>query len=657
MNDLAARLLNMGEYYAAGFCETPERDRFYRYALAQARFYENVPLPDYNGGALYPRGALALPSASVVPGYSFTFNADLDGLRKKDSECADVFSRELSLSPRVSGPHTVGGNLYTHSIPNYGRVLREGLNEYRRRVGRLPEGDFRDGLYVLLDGIEALRARAVAHISASGAKPELIEALERVPFEPARTLYEALVCWNFIFYVDGADNPGRLDYELIKYYNGEDITGELREFFQNADDNGSWSGALGPDYNPLTLQCLIAIKGMRRPSLELRITKSMPDQIWRAAAEALETGCGQPALYCEENYQKALRERFPAIPESDLKEFNGGGCTETMLAGISNVGSLDAGVNLPLVFASVAEKSLGDCPRFEDFFERVVDESKKTIADVLNRVNEARRLRAAYRPQPVRTLLIDDCIDRGRDFNDGGARYAWSVINLAGLITVAESLIAIRYAVYEKKLVSAGDLLAGLGDDNPALRRALENAPHYGVDDERADGLASEYVNRILDAFEGVACYPSGCFLPSSIQFTTYGDAGKNVPATPDGRKAGAPLNDSMGAVHGRDVSGPTALLNSVSKLPLKRMLGTPVLNLRLEKAHISKALKPLARAFFDNGGMQMQISCVSHADMLAAIEHPEQYGNLIVRIGGYSEYFTRLSPELQATIIARTAH
>ena len=142
-----------------------------------------------------------------------------------------------------------------------------------------------------------------------------------------------------------------------------------------------------------------------------------------------------------------------------------------------------------------------------------------------------------------------------------------------------------------------------------------------------------------------------------SNQFDTYAFAGLEVRATPDGRNAGEPLCDSCGAIAGRDKFGPTALLNSVASLRLDLVLGTPVTNLRISKANLPGCLKPLVTSFFENGGVQLQVTCASREGLEDALIHPEKHENLIVRIGGYSEYFTRLSRTLQETVIARTEY
>lgn len=332
LQEYSARFFAQGEPYAGGFYEFPERDRFYRFARAQRRYWEAVPIAEYDGGGLYPCGPVRGGSYRVFPSYSYTFEVDWHGLREDGKQNPaengwqeQLLREEYSQLPLLPPPHTVGGNLYTHSLPNYGRIEAEGLDSYQQRVEALPAGDFRDGLLEVLEGIRIYHRRVLERLRGAKGPERLLSALERVPFSPAESLYEALVCRNFVYYLDGCDNPGRLDADLIRFYKGEDVTELLREFFRHVDENNGWSSALGPVYNPLTVQCLKAIRGMRRPSLELRVTREMPQEVWEAAVEAVATGCGQPAFYNEELYQEGLSRTFPEIPREDLLRFNGGG--------------------------------------------------------------------------------------------------------------------------------------------------------------------------------------------------------------------------------------------------------------------------------------------------------------------------------------------
>lgn len=649
--------MSINEPYAAGFFEFPDKSRFFRFANAHKRFWENVPAPAYTGGRLYPAGAKCLSDCAVMPEPSYTFWINPEALKAKSEQALELMADAWQGIRMISPPHTVGGNGFTHSFPNYQRIVKEGLNSYQQRVTKLPEGDFKEGLLAVLDGIHCYHGRCLALLREADAEKELINALEQVPFDPARNLYEALVCWNFIYYIDGCDDPGAVDMPLYEYYKGEDVTDLLEEFYNNVDANSGWSATLGPECNELTRQCLIAIRGKRRPSMEFRVNESTPQWAWEEAAQALMSGCGQPAFYNEELYQAKLHEKFPYIPKEDLMRFNGGGCTETMLAGISNVGSLDAGINLAYIFSGCMRAELYNADSFEEFYSILMDAIKKDILNTLDEINIYQQDREIYRPNPLRTLLIDDCIDNQSDFNSKGARYYWSVVNVAGLINVIDSLLAIRKWVYENPKYKPADFIAKLDAQDPEYLSDMKNSPCYGVDDKLADSLAARFAADVFSIFDLKKPYLGGAFLPASIQFITYAGAGWEIPATPDGRAAGEPLCDSVGAVHGKDINGPTALLNSVAAVPFSMALGTPVLNLRLQKEHLEYGLKPLIMGFFEQGGMQVQISCLSREDMLDALENPHKHENLIVRIGGYSEYFNRLSDELKRAVIKRTEH
>ncbi len=190
------------------------------------------------------------------------------------------------------------------------------------------------------------------------------------------------------------------------------------------------------------------------------------------------------------------------------------------------------------------------------------------------------------------------------------------------------------------------------GDES--LRARLIAAPHHGVGDPRADAMAKRLTSTLFKAVLDFPHHIRGRYLPGSIQFTTYEWAGALVTATPDGRADGAPLCDSMGPLEGKSTKGPTAALASAATFAQDLAAGTAVMNIRLSKKTLRESFKPLVLGYFAAGGMQLQVTCASKEDMLDAIDHPERHEDLMVRTGGYSEYFNRLSPELKRTIIAR---
>jgi len=658
--DLYNILIDAGEPCAAGLFEFPERSNEYRYCNAYKCFLESCEFSPYDGGKLFPCG-LSNEKANIMavkPDFSYSLLIDFKMLRNKCEEAATLLGEEWNKVTFFNETiHTVGGAGYIHSILNYPRIFDEGLNGYRTRIMSLESNDFNDGMILLLDGIETYRKRLLTHLNEISAPAELITALEHVPNNSPCNIYEALVAWNFMYYIDGCDDIGRLDSNLYKFYNGEDVVDIIHELFAHVDVNNGWSAAIGPDYNELTVQCIKAVKHSRRPNLQLRIKPDMPDEVWDAVCEALATGCGQPALYNENLFQRGLTEEFPEIPQEDKIRMAFGGCTETMLEGLSNVGSDDAGIHLALVYDRFTRANLSKFTTFEAYYNSLCDEIAEEIDGALTVTNTYRKTRALHRPHPIRTLFTDDCIDRQRDFNDDGARYYWGVINVSGVINVIDSLLVIRTLIFERNEYNAEAFMRLLDARDDTFLMKARQCPCFGVDDEVADTLAADFMNRIYDGFNQQECYPRGKYFPVSNQFITYEYAGHQVKATPDGRDSGEPLCDSLGAVHGKDTRGPTALLNSVAKLPLYRALGTPVMNLRIKKEHLQPALKPLVTGFFENGGMQLQISCISREDMLDALENPDKHENLIVRIGGYSEFFNRLSRTLKSDVIKRTEY
>lgn len=646
---ITEKLLGYGEYFATGLYEEPGKSLFYRKAMGLRRYYENCSLPKYAGEKLYPCGAVETPY------YLDGLRVDFEKIENKDPGLAERIRHDVC-KPYSSVPtlHTVGGDMYTHSMPNYERILQEGLGSYQNRIDRMEDRRLRDGLTHLLRGIQTYVTRCVTYLQSIGADEALIRALKRVPMEPARDLYEAVVCWNFVLYLDGCDNLGCVASGLYPYYRGEDIRQLLAQMFDNLDANEGWSMALGMDYNPLTIQCLEAAEGRRRPMIELFVDEQTPSEIWEKAFALIRSSSGQPAFYNPHVLLDGLQEKF-GIAKEDIGRFCGGGCTEAMIAGLSNVGSLDAGINLPLILEKTMERRLTDCERFEDFYGAYLTSVREVVDDVMEQISQSQIKRAEYDPLPMRTLLIDDCIDRGTEYQCGGARYRWSVVNFAGLVNVIDGLLVIRDRVYAQRQDRAEALRKLRENDEEFLRSARTHPVCYGKDDPDANAFSAKLSREIFSMLDGKKpCYGMG-YLPASIQFESQIWAGQQVGATPDGRKAYTPLADSLGAIFGKDIKGPTALLRSVTSLDLKKALGVPVLNFNINPNFTDDVLKTLILGYMKLGGIQMQITCISGELLEEAYKKPEEHKNLVVRVGGYSEYFYRLSDELKRMIIDRT--
>jgi formate C-acetyltransferase len=648
--------LRLGEYAASGLYEEPDRSLFYRKSLGLRRFYENCELAVYRGESLYPSGVIA-QKMNVVPEYLRGLTFLSKSLNEKAPILAEKLKEEFCVyHSTVPNEHTVAGNMFTHSMPNYERILKEGLLSYIPRIERISDTDIREGLLHVIRGIELYITRCVTYLKSVSADKMLIASLQRVPLYPAKTAYDAIVAWNFIMYLDNCDNLGCLGKGILPYYKGENLIPYLENLYDNLDKNNGYSMSLDSECPELTVQCLKAAHGKRRPMIELFVDESTPDTVWEEALSTVKSGGGQPAFYNAGVLLEGLKKRFPSIRNEDLIRFCGGGCTESMLAGFSNVGSLDAGINLLLILDNVIKSSLSSATDFEDFYETYLTEIRFVVETVKKEINNSRKERAKYNPLPMRTLLIDDCIDKGLEYNSGGARYGWSIINFAGLINVIDALLAIRTLVFEKKKYTPEEIIMLLqSNDSGFLREVIGLREGFGKDMEDVNDFSHKISERIFSMTEtGELVFGEG-FLSASIQFMSQVDAGKHIGATPDGRSAGAPLCDSLAAIFGKDTDGPTALLNSITSLDLKRALGVPVVNLNITQNFNENVLKALILGYMKQGGIQLQITYASREELLDAYEHPEHHGNLIVRVGGYSEYFNRLSDDLKRMVINRT--
>lgn len=647
--ETVSSLFEKGEYFASGLYEEPEASLFVRKAMGIRRWLENKPMTAYHGGYLYPSGQ--------VQGLNYMDDTVFSNRTRIDADTqADIDRTFRGFRSSVPSEHTVAGNMWTHSLPCYERVLKEGFDGYRARVLKMEDADLQKGLLLLLDGISAFVRRCAEHLRAVGAREELIRAFDTVPMRPARDLYEAIVAWNFVMYLDSCDNLGCLPNSLMPYYRGEDATPWLKELFFNLDENGGYSMSLGPQKSPLLMQCLEAARGRRRPMMELMIGEDTDPEVFREAFSLVRTSGGQPAFYNYRGWMKNLKKRFPKIPEEDLHRFCGVGCAETSLAGMTCAGSLDAGINLPFILTRSLKEDLPRCRTFEGYFRAFLRRVKQETLKVTDAIVRSQKERAQKDPVPMRTLLVDDCIEKGKDFFDGGARYSWSVVNIAGLVNTVDSLLTVSRFVFEEKRYSVPQFLAALdADDADFLSECRKNPQCYGVDDGFAAKLTYRLSHFVFSLLEKQKTYFGLGFLPASIQFGAYERGGSYVDATPDGRRKGSPIADSLSPIFRKDVLGPTAALNSIAKNDLQKCIGTPIVNLTVDPGFSDETLKGLILGYMAMGGLQVQITATSRAMLEDAYAHPEKYPNLVVRVGGYSEYFYRLSDGLKRAVIERT--
>ncbi len=617
MNRKAEILRKLGEPMAAGMFEDENASIVERFGRGLRRYFEYaVPPPEI--GLLYPtleQNIWRLGGESVRFDYSYSIQVDANGLRSRGNETlGDPFEKvlleraigELNFfrTQLIAPRYALGGSGFTHSILNYRRILKEGLGNYIARVGAMSDSALKSALCDTLAGLTGFLDRAPGNIR------EDVMA-------PARDFRSAMRCFNFFYALDEYDSAGRFDDYMGEYYHGEaEAADYLAELFRSTDLHNGWHFTYSGKFSEFTELCIRSQK-LRRPNSGALITPGTPANIWNAILDNWAAGIPSPSLYNAEVYTNSMPV-LTDVRAEDRPHFAFGGCTEFMVGGCSNVGSIDGGIHLLEILQQGSPETLKDDIRRH---------LEAVAADLRGHWEFAGR----YRPQLIRTLFIDDCIEREKEYNAGGARYYGSVINVVGLTDTANSLAAMR----------------GLKEK-------------FGNDRSQVDKIACDLAEYTFREINRHSIRYGGWAIPGVILFATYALYGSYIDATPDGRDAGAPVADSAGAAAGTDLQGPTALLNSIAGLPSHLGLGTLITNLRLERglaAGQRENLLALLKSFFEMGGMQLQPTLVDRETMRKAYENPAEYPDLIVRIGGYSEYYNRLSRELQLEVLKRTEH
>jgi len=546
---------------------------------------------------------------------------------------------------------------------------------------------------------------------------EMARICSRVPENAPETMWEALQYYWFVHLgvitelnTWDSFNPGRLDQHLWPFYQRDLKAGRFteesaRELIQafwikfnnqpappkvgvTAHESATYTDfclinlggvtAGGEDAaNEMTYLLLDVVEEMRilQPSSMVQISKKNPDRMIKRALEIIKTGFGQPSLFNTD----AIVQEMVRMGKSIEDARNGGasGCVETGAFGKESY-ILTGYFNLVKVLEITLHNGLdprtgkrigvesGDPATFATFDDlyAAFEKQLKHFIDIKIRGNRTiERLWARYLPAPFLSLLIDDCIANGRDYNDGGARYNTSYIQGVGMGTITDSLTALKYHVYDKKTINLPAFLNALRenfDGSGDFRHELIHAtPKYGNDDDYADSSLRRVFESYFSMIDGRPNTKGGHFRINLLPTTCHVYFGSVVGATPDGRMRGEPLSEGISPVQGADRKGPTAVLKSAAKIDHIRTGGT-LLNQKfspqiLETEEDLEKLMHLIRAYFRMDGHHIQFNVVTADTLRAAQREPEKHRDLIVRVAGYSDYFVDLGLSLQNEIIKRT--
>ena len=539
----------------------------------------------------------------------------------------------------------------------------------------------------------------------------------RVPAQAPQTFHEAIQHYWFIHLgviteVNPWDsfNPGRLDQHLWPFYQKELAEGSLDEKiakellssfwikFNNhpaptkigitAKESSTYTdfalinlGGVKEDgsdaVNDLTFVILDVIEEMRllQPSSMIQVSKKNPDRFIKRTARILKTGFGQPSIFNTDAIIQELLNQGKSLVDSR----NGGasGCVETGAFGTESY-ILTGYFNLVKIFEITLHNGLdpltgkqigiptGDAKSFSSF-EELIEAYQKQVryfADIkIKGSNIIDKIFAENIPVPFLSLLIDDCIANGKDYNAGGARYNTSYIQGVGLGSLTDILTSIKFNVFDKKKVSISELLKATAENfigYDKLRDDLiNNTPKFGNDNDYADEQAVTIFEIFYNAVNGRPNTKDGHFRINMLPTTSHVYFGSVTGATADGRLAKKPLSEGISPFQGADRKGPSAVVKSASKIDHLRTGGT-LLNQKLTPSLLETekgldSMVQLIRAYFRMDGHHIQFNVVTAETLRKAQKHPENYKDLIVRVAGYSDYFNDLGEDLQDEIIRRT--
>ena len=412
-----------------------------------------------------------------------------------------------------------------------------------------------------------------------------------------------------------------------------------------------------------------------QPGLSIHIAENTPDDFLLEGIKVIRQGHGYPSVFNPDTYVKEMTRAGKSL--EDAREGGCSGCIEVGAFG-KEAYLLTGYLNTPKILEITLHNGIdpetgkklgletGD-PRTFKTFEELYDAWHKQMVYFVNLKlsvnNYIERMFSLYAPATFLSLFIDDCIEKGKDYYSGGARYNTTYIQCTGLGTITDCFTTLKKHVFEDQRYTMDEILEACRNNwehEEVMRAYIRNhTPFFGNDDEYADSIAVRVYDDLVDAIEGRPNTRGGQTHLNMLSTTCHNYFGSVCGATPNGRFAHFAISDGTSPAHGSDSHGPTAVVKSLGKLDQTKSGGT-LLNVRfvpalLKREEDMRKLGHLIRTYFRHGGHHIQFNIVDTATLLDAQKHPDQYRDLLVRVAGYSDYFNDMTEQLQNEIIART--
>ena len=590
--------------------------------------------------------------------------------------------------------------------------------------------DFWNAAVIAIDAAAdfALRYSKLAKAMACGEKdPKRKEELEKisaicqkVPMYPPETFWEAIQCIWFLHLIvsiesNGHGNSfGRFDQYTNDFYVHDLEAGRITEdeavellecFFIKATDiiklrdkfysesfagYPVWQNLIiggqtrdGKDAtNPVSHLVLKANRDVQtsQPTVSVRYFDGLSETLIKESLEMIQQGMATPAFFNDKLVVPIMQEKFGVSLET-AREWGILGCVETCIPGYTDgrptVGyvnllkclelALHNGVN-PVNGVQLGPKT-GDPKTFtclKDLEKALYGQIDYFTDLMITGFNVVGAVHGVRQQMPFASVLINDCIDKGKSIQCGGARYSESGAFICGIGNTSDAVAAIDTLIFQKKTFTMEELLTALDHNFEGYEKMrlilLNKAPKYGNDNDYVDGIAAGLVKHYREALDRYKDSRGGRFSVVVESQSMNVSQGKCVLASADGRFAHEAVNDNCSPVMGRDVHGPTACINSVAKLDQKNAQDGCLYNIRFDPRSIQgekgrAVLESVVKTYFNNLGEHIQINVVDDATLRAAQQEPEKYRNLLVRVAGYLAYFTELDKDVQDNVIARTSH
>ncbi len=622
----------------------------------------------------------------------------------------DELSVAFHMSPTADNTE-VARTRTDHIIMDFDKLLKVGVNGVLKEIEQKKQSlNYNDGGLYDFDTVEKLEfytatemelnavlrlaqrysnhALRLAENAKEPRKSQLIkiaENLKQVPANGAGNFYQAVQSVHFyLFNMFGLYPMGRPDRYFLPYYERDIKEGRItKEFAQElidqlcllvstyvlsraacgfivggSDENGNLVE------NELTYMFLTALHHIRMPDPNgaLAVNKNTSKQILKYAVDVLADGITHPAFYNDQTIINGLIGY--GIDKKDAVNYIHTTCAEMSICGKSRMYTTAYVVNMPNELLNVFSEGLPIS--YEDIENKYFEKVTNFVNDnnLLYKLKLLESARNGYQPMRA-SAFVHDCIESGLDVYNGGAIYSYIQPIFIGFSNLCDSLFAIKKLVYEEKLLTLSQFYEVVKNNyqgNEKIRQYIINKiPHYGNDNAEIDQLAKNVAKRVEKIFKNPKVYGASYSMPGTFSYINHAEFGEKTGATFDGRKSGVSLSDGCCPVQGMDRSGPTAMINSLTSWDQSAFLGGMVINVKFTKTAFDEQKRQnflqIINAFIERGGIEMQVNCVDRATLEDALIHPENHGDLLVRIGGFSDYFVRQTPCLQQEIINRSQY